>query len=142
MMKEKSFDKGVTLKSIAIALILIPINTFWIIQLEVVRYTHPTLIHPLSNVIFIVLFLTAFSLLLRKIAPRIALSRGELLSVYVMLGITSSLSSHDMMEILVTILGHPFRFATPENEWRDLFWRELPGWLTVRDERALTDYYD
>ncbi|MBC8232296.1 hypothetical protein H8E77_22345, partial [bacterium] len=142
MNENRQFDKSITFKSIAIALILIPINSFWIIQLEVIRYTHPTLIHPLSNVIFIVLILTTFSLLLRKIAPKLALSRGELLSVYVMLCITSSLCSHDMMEILVTILGHPFRFATPENEWRDLFWRELPQWLTVRDERVLTAYYE
>lgn len=142
MNKKSPFDEGVTLKAAAIGLILIPINSFWIIQLEVVRYTHPTLIHPLSNVIFIVLILTVFSLLLHKLSPKLALRRGELLSVYVMLCVASSLCSHDMMEILVTILGHPFRFATPENEWRDLFWRELPTWLTVRDERALISYYE
>ena len=42
-----------------------------------------------------------------------------------------------MMQILITILGHPFRFATPENQWRELFWKELPPWLTVQDEKAL-----
>ncbi len=142
-MKDKlRTEKGVTPKAIAIALILIPINAYWIIQLEVVRYTHPTLIHPLSNVIFILLILTMFSLLLRKVLPNFALKRGELLTIYVMLCIASSLCSHDMMEILVTILGHPFRFATPENEWSELFWQQLPGWLTVSDERALTTYYE
>jgi len=142
MKEQLHSEKGVTIKAVAIALILIPINVYWIIQLEVVRYTHPTLIHPLSNVIFILLILTTFSLFLRKVLPKFALKRGELLTVYVMLCIASSLCSHDMMEILVTILGHPFHFATPENEWREMFMQQLPTWLTVSDERALTAYYE
>ena len=130
-----SSQNGLTVKSLLIGLLLIPANVFWIIQLEVVRYTHPTLIHPLSNVIFIVFWLLIISLGLNRISTKIGLSPAEVLTIYVMLCVVSSLCSHDMMEILVTILGHPFRFATPENEWRELFAKQLPEWLTVSDER-------
>ena len=136
-----SSQNGLTVKSLLIGLLLIPANVFWIIQLEVVRYTHPTLIHPLSNVIFIVFWLLIISLGLNRISTKIGLSPAEVLTIYVMLCVVSSLCSHDMMEILVTILGHPFRFATPENEWRELFAKQLPKWLTVSDEKALRNYY-
>ena len=135
-------QNGLTVKSLLIGLLLIPANVFWIIQLEVVRYTHPTLIHPLSNVIFIVFWLLIISLGLNRISTKIGLSPAEILTIYVMLCVVSSLCSHDMMEILVTILGHPFRFATPENEWRELFAKQLPEWLTVSDEKALRNYYE
>jgi hypothetical protein len=136
------FQNGLTLKSFLIALTLIPINIYWIIQLEVIRYTHPTLIHPLSNVIFIIFWLLLIGKLLGRISPKLGITPPELLTVYVMLCVVSALCSHDMMEILITILGHPFRFATPENEWRELFWKSLPTWLTVQDEKALTAYYE
>ena len=137
-----SSQNGLTVKSLLIGLLLIPANVFWIIQLEVVRYTHPTLIHPLSNVIFIVFWLLIVSLGLNRISTKIGLSQAEILTIYVMLCVVSSLCSHDMMEILVTILGHPFRFSTPENEWRELFAKQLPAWLTVSDEKALRNYYE
>lgn len=137
-----TLQRGFTPKVVIAALILIPLNVFWIIQLEVVRYTHPTLIHPLSNVIFILFWLMALSAMLGAFSKQLRLSGAELLTLYVILCIVSSLCSHDMMEILVTILGHPFRFATPENEWAQLFWKELPTWLTVQDTSVLSGYYE
>ena len=98
-------ERGLTPKAFLIALLLIPLNVFWIIELEVVRYTHPTLIHPLSNVIFIIFWLMVFSAALGKLSSKLRLTPAELLTIYVMLCIVSSLCSHDMMEILVTILG-------------------------------------
>ena len=141
-MPESTFQNGLTLKSFLITLCLIPINIYWIVQLEVIRYTFPTLVHPLSNVVFILFWLLLIGYSLKKISPKLGINSPELLTIYVMLGIVSSLGSADMMQILVTILGHPFRFATPENQWRELFWKELPPWLTVQDEKALVPYYE
>ena len=47
-----------------------------------------------------------------------------------------------MLEILVPMLGHAFRFATPENEWQQLFVQFLPEWLTVSDPSLLSGYYE
>ena len=47
-----------------------------------------------------------------------------------------------MMEILVSTLGHAFWFATPENDWKDLFWRYIPEWLVVADKSVLSGYYE
>ena len=58
-----------------------------------------------------------------------------------MVNISSGIAGHDMMQILVPYLGHAFRFATPENEWKELFWHEIPPWLTVNDKQILKGYY-
>lgn len=68
--------------------------------------------------------------------------QSELVIVYLMLSIASGITGHDMLEILVPMLGHPFRFATPENEWQQLFVPFLPEWLTVNNTRLLQGYYE
>ena len=133
---------GLTLKSFLITLLLTPINVLWIIELEVVRHTCPTIIHPLANVIFILFWLLFIRYLLGRISPKLGLSEPEVLTTYVMLCLVSCLCSYDTMEILIPMMGHPFRFATPENEWRELFWEQLPQWLTIRDEKTLNAFYE
>ena len=136
------FQSGLTLKSFVIAFLLIPITVAWIIQLEVVRHTFPTLVHPLSHVIFTLFWLVLIGWIFGKISPKLGLSQQELLTIYFMLCIVSTLCSYDCMEIFVPIMAHAFRFASPENEWRQLFWRQLPEWLTIHDEKAVTALYE
>ena len=130
-------------RSIAIGLILIPINCYWITYIELVQYSaQPTIVSLIFTVVFNVLLLTAFNRILKRFLPRVALSQGELLVIYVMLSVASATAGHSMMEILVSTLGHAFWFATPENDWRDLFWRYIPRWLAVADKGVLSGYYD
>ncbi len=134
---------GVTFKSILIAAILIPINCYWVIEMEVIRYSgHPVTISLFFNVIFSLFVIVGFNQLLKRFLPRLALAQSELVIVYLMLSIASGITGHDMLEILVPMLGHAFRFATPENEWHQLFLPFLPEWLTVRNSQLLQGYYE
>ena len=134
---------GVTLKSILIAVFLIPINCYWVIEMEVIRYSgHPVTISLFFNVIFSLFVVIGFNKLLQRFLPRIALVQSEFVVVYLMLSIASGITGHDMLEILVPMLGHAFRFATPENEWQQLFLPFLPEWLTVSNTRLLQGYYE
>ncbi len=100
--------KGVTLRSVLLALILIPANVYWIVEQEVVRYTHPTLMAPVSNVIFIVFVFTVLSLFLRKFVPRLALNQEELLVCYVMLtGLTLRRTSGRSCSTGISRIGSP-----------------------------------
>ena len=51
-------------------------------------------------------------------------------------------SSSDFTQVQICILGHASWFATPENEWTELFSRYLPNWLTVSDKNVLRGYYE
>ena len=130
-------------RSIAIGLVLIPVNCYWITYIELVQYSaQPTIVSLIFTVVFNVLVLIGFNQILKRFLPRFALSQGELLVIYVMLSVASATAGHSMMEILVSTLGHAFWFATPENDWKDLFWRYIPSWLAVSDKGVLSGYYE
>ena len=132
----------ISLKPFLIVLVLIPFNSYFLIKLEIVHYNLLTNTVPLSNVVFALVILTAINWLLKKFIPPVALNQGELMLVYVMLSLATTLGSLSMVSSIVPRIGHAFWFDTPENEWRQLFWRYIPRWLTVDDKRALKAYYD
>lgn len=135
-------QKNITLRALLIALVFIPLNCYWIIQIEIVWYTgHPTCISLFQNPLFTLLLVTSISLLLRKFKA-FHLSEGELLFIYVAVVMSSSVASHDLMQILVPTISHIFWYATPENEWKDIFAEYIPKWLTVNDKKPLVDFYE
>ncbi|MBD71224.1 hypothetical protein CMK21_14055 [Candidatus Poribacteria bacterium] len=58
------------------------------------------------------------------------------------MSIASGIGGHSMMQILPPMLGHPFWFATEENDWKNLFWNHIPSWLSVNDKSVLKGYYE
>ena len=135
-------QQGVTLKSLVVASLLIPINCYWVIEMEVIRYSgHPVTISLFFNVIFSLFIIIGLNQLFRKISPKLPLTANELVIVYLMVSIASGIAGHDMLEILVPMLGHAHYFATAENEWRELFLPFLPDWLTINDSKLFYGYY-
>ena len=133
---------SVTWKAISIAIILIPINCYWLVQVELVQYSAlPTTVSLIFTVVFSVFVLILLNLLLKRLLPGLALRQGEFLVIYVMLSVASATAGVSMMQILVPILGHAFWFATPENDWSNLLWRHIPEWLSVNDKKVLSGYY-
>lgn len=137
-----SQHRSVTLRSVLLGLLLIPFNDYWIVQLEVVRYSFPTYAVPFYNVIFTLLLLTLGNLGVKRVAPRKALTGAELITVYVLLSVSSALCSTNMMQVLVSSMGHAAWFASEENQWKRFFLKEIPQWLTVNDMKALKGYYN
>src|SRR5579859_6186691 len=72
--------KAVSWRSVLLCLILLPINAYWVVQMEVIRYSaHPTTISLFFNTIFILLCLSLVNRGVTRLAPRWALRRGEML---------------------------------------------------------------
>ena len=139
---------GIRLRTLIIGLILIPVNIYWVVQKEAqagwvtAAVGPPDTLSLFYNVIFILFILLLLNSLLEKVSPRAKLSKGELVAIYAMLCISTSVSGIDMVQILPPMMTHGFWYATPENEWGGLFWNYLPKWLTVSDKWALTAYYE
>ena len=134
-------QRVLTWRAISIFIISAPINCYFLIQMELVRYTFPTWVVPLSNVIFILTAVMLMNGVIRLLRSNFALGQGELLFLYVTLSFATSLAGCDVFQAILSVLGHSFWFATEENEWRTLFWHHLPEWLTVSDRDALRGYY-
>ena len=58
-----------------------------------------------------------------------------------MLSATFAFTAHDNMVCLMGVLAHGFWYATPENDWANLFHNHLPRWLVVDNPRAAADFY-
>ena len=134
-------QRVLTWRALCIFAISAPINCYFLIQMELVRYTFPTWVVPLSNVIFILTAVMLINGIIRLLKNNFALGQGELLFLYVTLSFATSLAGCDVFQAILSVLGHSSWFATEENEWRTLFWHHLPQWLTVSDRDALRGYY-
>jgi hypothetical protein len=132
----------ITFRSLLIGFALVPVNSLWIVQTEVVRYAgHPTTTSLYFNVIFCLFVLIGLNGLVRRLAPSWALQQGELLVVYTILSLGSCMVGHDMLQVFVATLVHPFYFASDSNNWASLFFPALPRWLMMDDPDAVRAYH-
>ncbi|RKU30736.1 hypothetical protein C6497_03395 [Candidatus Poribacteria bacterium] len=132
----------ITLRATLVGILLIPFNSYWILHLSYIWDSNrPTSLALLFNVLFTLLVLIALNTLLRRVRPTFAFSQTELLTIYAMLCQASVFAGRDMLQVLVPIMGNGFWYATPENEWAQLFHQHLPEWLIVGDMDILNGFY-
>lgn len=133
----------VTWRSLIVGSFLILPNCYWVVQSEVVwGTTYLTIVSLFFNVTFVLLVLVGLNELLKKLSPKTAFSQSELLIIYLMLSLGSSVAGNNFLENLMLSLGHGFWYATPENEWSKLFFRFVPDWLAVKDRTVLHGFYE
>jgi len=141
----KQTESGVTRISAARALILgtvlIIVSCFWVVGVEnrIVYELTDFSIYP--TVIFALFVVAIINLALKRYIKKFSLSSFELATIYIMLSIGTSLFGHDLVRQLIPMMTNPFWFATAENEWKDLFFRYIPKWLTMDNKYALEEYY-
>ena len=133
----------VTVRSLLLGVLFIPVNVYWMTLVEVKYYSLdgsclPLFIQP----VFIMFVCVVANTLLKRFAPRQMLQQGELLTVYIMVAISCTFAGHDTMQNMFGSIGHAFQFATDENEWQTLFFRYLPAWLTISDTQSLQGFYE
>lgn len=96
---------------------------------------------PVASV-FVLLFLVfCVNLPLRKLRPRLALTSGELITIWVMLITGLVVPGLSFLEGLIPQLAGMLYYATPENEWAETLHRNIPDWLFITDKTAVSDFY-
>ena len=140
-MTNKTSKTDIRKRAIIIGLFFVVVNAYWVGIASELWYSVFTFVNPFSNAIFTLLVLIILSFALGKFSSKLSLSPAELLVIYVMVIMVSTISGHTMMAILFGTLAHPFWFASPENEWQQLFWKYIPSWFTVSDTDILAEYF-
>ncbi|HID57524.1 TPA: hypothetical protein EYP37_13395, partial [Candidatus Poribacteria bacterium] len=74
---------------ILIGSILIFLNSFWMMHASIWNAGYPTTVSLFYNVIFILFIIALLNLAIRRLRTDLALNRGELLLIYVMLSVAS-----------------------------------------------------
>ena len=124
--------------------VLLPLNTLWVFYMEQISGHGPfvSTISLFFNVIFIVVFVALANAAVRRLHPRLALNRAELIIVYVMLTISTSIISHDMLQVLVSLMTTGYWYATPQNRWEQMLNATTPSWLVISDQDVLYGYWN
>jgi len=132
----------VTRRAVVLGLLLIPLNAWWITQIEYVRYSDNATTSALFfNAVALLVILSLVNAVAQRVVPRWAFTRAELLTVYIIVVIASCLVGHDQLQILFTTLTWVFRHATPENGWETIIQPLLPKSVLVTSPLAIDRLY-
>jgi hypothetical protein len=131
-------------RGFALGLILLPFNTLWVFYMEQISGHGPfvSTISMFFNVIFILVFVALANLAVRRLRPALALNRAELVIVYVMLTISTSMISHDMLQVLISMMTTGYWYATPQNRWEQMLDGTTPSWLVISNQDVLYGYWN
>lgn len=127
---------------LGIGTLLILLDCYWIISAENRVVWELTDFSFFPTVLLTLFCLVLVNLGLGRLSPRLALTPAEVATIYVMVSVATALAGHDIIRQLVPLIGNGIWFATPENEWADLFHTNLPDWLTVKNREVLRGYYE
>ncbi|HJN17916.1 MAG TPA: DUF6785 family protein, partial [Armatimonadota bacterium] len=86
-------------------------------------------------VLFVVIALAA------PLRKRLRLQPSELLVIFTITTIATSIGGHGMMGYLIPMLPSAKYYASPENRWDTLF-EHVPRWLTVNDPYVVDAFYE
>ena len=127
-----------------VGLVLLPLDTLWVFYLESEGGRGPfvSTISLFFNVVFIIVLVALGNAVVRRTRPSLALNRGELIIVYTMLTIATSVMGHDMLQVLLPVMTVGYWFANPQNRWEQMLDNSVPSWLVVSDKQALYGYFN
>lgn len=135
----------ITLRSVLIGVALaifisvwIPYN-IWTLKSSAMDFEHLSA-GVMIPFLFIVIFVNG---ILRRTSSMEALSASELMVVLSIGLIASAVPASAFMGYFIAVISTPFYFASPENQWAEVFFQYLPSW-TVADnsERQMQWFYE
>lgn len=132
----------VTPRAVLLGAVLAPAVCYWVAYTQIrANSTDLVMMSLMAAALFPLVALLAGNAVLRRFAPKLAWTRGELLTVYVMLTTTAGLAGAGFVAFLAPGIPAPTHFATPENRWANWF-RFLKPWATVSDPRTVREFYE
>ena len=96
---------------------------------------------PAAFFLFFILLLTLHTLL--GLCRRSwCFTRGELLTIFVLMMIASAIPTKGVAGLLLPMITGTYYYAAPENGWVETVHPHLPTWLLVDDLQAVKDFYE
>ncbi len=135
--------RGVSARAVIIGFLLTPLNALFLVKALWVWGGITGAESLFTNTVGTLFLLALLNQWLKRRRPTWAFSAGEMLTIYLILGISTGLtcSLWDLGGSMSIYVTHVFWFANEQNEWRELLWPHLPLWLTVRDAEVLAGLY-
>lgn len=97
---------------------------------------------PIGAVFLLVIFVLVINVALKLVTKGPGLSSSELATIWCVMLVTIGVPTVGLARWLFPILVGFRYYATPENEWRELFYPHIPDWLSPADEKAVKYFYE
>lgn len=131
-----------TPRVLLLCLFLIPLNAWWVIETEFVRYSDNVTTQSLFfNATSALLLLVAANAVLRRVRPAWVFTPPEMTAVYVVVVVASGLAGHDTLQVLFTTIAYPVKRAAAMYDGGSSLLAVLPERLVVTDPAALQNLY-
>ena len=128
---------GWTVRSFILGLVCVAITVYIVTTAELVSSQVSIGYLQLPPVVLCLLFLIVLvNMLVKRIAKGRELKPTEIALIYIMILPAAMVTSHGMLERLLSTLAAGNYFASPDNGWRDLFYNHTPSWLVPWDPRG------
>ena len=100
--------------------------------------------NPSSPAAIFFFFILTFvvNALISILQKQFELSRADLVLIYCMLLMAVTVPTWGLMFFLIGTLVYPFYYATPENNYAELFFDIIPSWMVPQDREAIKYYYE
>lgn len=128
---------GTTARVLVLALVLAPLNAYFMAFLHGRGIEDPTVVSLFWNVLFALIVLRLINGIIRRWWPRRALSPAELLAFFILLSVATCNSGLDTFKTTWATIQGPVMFADEQNHWEELFFRYLPRGMLITDMAAL-----
>ena len=89
---------------------------------------------------FVLVF--GINVLLAFIRRQFALSKADLVLVYIMLLLASTVPTQAFVGYLIPVISGLYYYATPENNWDEIFFPHVTEWLAPQDYQAIKDLHE
>ncbi len=82
------------------------------------------------------------NVVLRKLAPRLALAPAQLIAIWALIAVPSGIPSSGLMRYFVPDMAGFNYYASGENNWKEIFADKIPPQLLVADQQAITGFWE
>ena len=97
---------------------------------------------PAGGIFIFFILVLLFNPILGSIKKTFQFSSNELILIYIMLLITSSITTMGLGAQLCPMIAAPFYYATPENQWAEIIQPHLKPWLFPQGEKVVQYFFE
>ena len=140
---DSSGVSGITLRSILIGSVLaILLNYLDVYATTMIRGAYLSLNFSTPAALFFFFFLALGSALVALIRRPLALTQDEQIAIYVMLVIACCIPGMGFTQFMVPCLVGSTYYATPENNWDELYNQHIPTWMMPQGDDAVRFFFE
>jgi len=97
---------------------------------------------PAGGIFLFFLLVFIVNTLLKVVNPKLAFASGEMLLIYIMMLVASSVTEMGFGSQILPIISGPMYYASPENQWNTLIFPYLKKFLIVTDANAARYFFE